>query len=136
MNKWIIIIKNYVKRLNRLREFRAPLSVLRHRRFHLLPHCSLFESPSIYSVLLLYLEFLRMLIVTSPLLTVLIGREGCHWALTILLFIRRLWPHLNQWKLRNVELQTNRKFRVFPFISPSLEPDLSSFHLLYMVNFT
>ena len=111
MNKLIIIIKNYVKRLNRLRESRASLSVLRHKRFHLLPHCSLFESPSIYSVLLLYLEFSRMLIVTSPLLTVLIGREGCHWALSMIQFIRGLRSYSIQCEWKDVELQTNQRFR-------------------------
>ena len=48
------------------------------------------------------LEFLRILIITSRLLIVLADREGNHWVLTTLLFIRGLLPHPSQWTWGNV----------------------------------
>ena len=47
-------------------------------------------------------KFQRMLRVISPLLIILTWREGSHWMLTVLLFIRELWPHLIQYEWRNV----------------------------------
>ena len=55
LNEWMILSKNYVKRFNCIRKFRASLSILSHRRFpSTFTHSLLSESPSRPSFLHLY----------------------------------------------------------------------------------
>ena len=59
----------------------------------------------------------KKLRVTSPLLIVLASKEGNHWVLVTLPFIRRLWPHPIQMELGNVGVTYERlAIRVFSFI--------------------
>ena len=79
-----------------------------------------------------FLEFQRLLRVTSPLLIVLEDRKGCHWVLTILPFVWGVWPHHIQWKWGNVGIFYKLlRIGVFPIIPPLLGPGLPPSHLLY-----
>ena len=111
--KWMILSKNLIKRLNSLFELPYLFSVT--EGFTLLLHCSLSKSPFESSVLRLYPGYLRILRVTYPLLIALIDRKGSHWVLSMLLFIRKLWPYPIQWEWENIE--ATQEFWVFPFIT-------------------
>ena len=118
-----------MKRLNILRHFLAPLSVLSHWRFHYLP--------PIVHYLSLLLDLLSCVCtlniwVTSSLLIFLVGREGNHWVLATLPFIQGLWPYPIQWEWENVGV-TYKIVEGLEYSNSffSLGPDISQFNLLY-----
>ena len=103
MNEWMILSRNYVIWLNSRRKFRAPPICSQSQKVSpVFSYCLLSESPSRSSILWLYLVFLRILKVASPLLGVLADRERNNWIITILPFIQGQWPILIQWKWGNV----------------------------------
>ena len=127
-NEWIILNKE--SSLNgsiTYRKFRAPPAIVSF--ICLPPWCSLSESPSRSSVLLLY-PGCKKLRVTSPLLIVLIIREGSHWVLSTLLFILGLRLHSIQWEWGNVGSSTSYSGFGHPINPFPLDLCLSSSHLL------